>query len=178
MQHRSLIAAALLAVAGCASFDPRSFGVVAADGIVAEAVQLRRAGSAEQKAALTRADEAMRREATAANRLRLASLLVLLPDPLRDPQRAAELVEPLAEAGDPAYGRFAALIAVQAQEQARLARELARGARDVERERVERERERVERDKREEALRQQVEALRGIERGILEREEKLRRREK
>src|SRR3954470_14488776 len=171
MQHRSLIAAALLAVAGCASFDPRSFGVVAADGIVAEAVQLRRAGSAEQKAALTRADEAMRREATAANRLRLASLLVLLPDPLRDPQRAAELVEPLAEAGDPAYGRFAALIAVQAQEQARLARELARGARDLERERV-------ERDKREEALRQQVEALRDIERGILEREDKLRRREK
>src|SRR3954471_1541515 len=171
MQHRSLIAAALLAVAGCASFDPRSFGVVAADGIVAEAVQLRRAGSAEQKAALTRADEAMRREATAANRLRLASLLVMLPDPLRDPQRAAEVVEPLAEAGDPAYGRFAALIGVQAQEQARLARELARGARDLERERV-------ERDKREEALRQQVEALRDIERGILEREDKLRRREK
>ena len=172
MQHRCLIAAALFAFAGCASFDPRSFGVVMADGIVGEAVQLRRAGSAaEQKAALARADEAMRREATPANRLRLASLLVMLPDPLRDPQRAAELVEPLAEAGDPAYGRFAALIAVQAQEQARLARELARGARDLERERV-------ERDKREEALRQQVEALRDIERGILEREDKLRRREK
>ncbi|MBW8906207.1 MAG: hypothetical protein JF611_11155 [Betaproteobacteria bacterium] len=172
MQHRCLIAAALFAFAGCASFDPRSFGVVMADGIVGEAVQLRRAGSAaEQKAALARADEAMRREATPANRLRLASLLVMLPDPLRDPQRAAELVEPLAEAGDPAYGRFAALIAVQAQEQARLARELARGARDLERERV-------ERDKREEALRQQVEALRDIERGILEREDKMRRREK
>ena|SRR5436190_13692354 len=171
MQLRCLIAGALFAVAGCASFDPRSLGVVTADAIVAEAVQLRRAGSAEQKAALARADEAMRREATAANRLRLASLLVMLPDPLRDPQRAAELVEPLAEAGDPAYGRFAALIAVQAQEQARLARELARGARDLERERV-------ERDKREEALRQQVEALRDIERGILEREDKLRRREK
>jgi hypothetical protein len=172
MQHRCLIAAALFAFAGCASLDPRSFGVVMADGIVGEAVQLRRAGSAaEQKAALARADEAMRREATPANRLRLASLLVMLPDPLRDPQRAAELVEPLAEAGDPAYGRFAALIAVQAQEQARLARELARGARDLERERV-------ERDKREEALRQQVEALRDIERGILEREDKMRRREK
>ena len=172
MQHRCLIAAALFAFAGCASFDPRSFGVVMADGIVGEAVQLRRAGSAaEQKAAIARAEEAMRREATSANRLRLASLLVMLPDPLRDPQRAAEVVEPLAEAGDPAYGRFAALIAVQAQEQARLARELARGARDLERERV-------ERDKREEALRQQVEALRDIERGILEREDKLRRREK
>jgi|SRR5580765_1197987 hypothetical protein len=176
MQHRCLISAALFALAGCASLDPRSFGVVAADGIVAEALQLRRAGTAEQKAALARADEAMRREATPANRLRLASLLVLLPDPMRDPQRAAELVEPVAD--DPAYGRFAALIAVQAQEQARLARELTRGARDLERERGERERERIERDKREEALRQQVEALRGIERGILEREEKLRRRDK
>src|SRR3954470_17930185 len=177
MQHRCLIAAALFAFAGCASFDPRRFGVVMADGIVGDAVQLRRAGSAaEQKAALARADEAMRREATPANRLRLASLLVVLPDPMRDPQRAAELLEPIAD--DPAYGRFAALIAVQAQEQARLARELTRGARDLERERGERGRGRVERDKREEALRQQVEALRGIERGILEREEKLRRREK
>src|SRR6478672_2670492 len=124
MQHRCLISAALFALAGCASLDPRSFGVVAADGIVAEA---------------------LRREATPANRLRLASLLVLLPDPMRDPQRAAELVEPVAD--DPAYGRFAALIAVQAQEQARLARELTRGARDLERERGERERERIERDK-------------------------------
>ena len=35
-----------------------------------------------------------------------------------------------------------------------------------------------ERDKREEALKQQLEALRAIERGILEREEKLRRRTK
>ena len=176
MQHRWLIAAALLALAGCASLDPRSFGVVAADGIVAEALQLRRAGTAEQKAALARADEAMRREATPANRLRLASLLVVLPEPMRDPQRAADLLEPIAD--DPAYGRFAALMAVQAQEQARLARELTRTSRDLERERGERDRERVERDKREEALRQQVEVLRGIERGILEREEKLRRRDK
>ena len=171
MRHRRLIALTFLAVVGCASLDPRTFGVVAADGIVGEAVQLRRAGAPEQKAALARAEEAMRREATPANRLRLASLLVMLPDPLRDPQRAAELVEPIADAGDPAYGRFAALIAVQAQEQARLSRELARTARDVERDRA-------ERDKREAELRQQVEALRGIERGIMEREEKLRRRDK
>jgi len=33
-----------------------------------------------------------------------------------------------------------------------------------------------ERDKREEALKQQLDALRAIERGILEREEKMRRR--
>ena len=42
----------------------------------------------------------------------------------------------------------------------------------------ERERSERERDKREEALRQQLEALRAIERGIQEREEKLRRPDK
>jgi hypothetical protein len=171
MQHRCLIAAALVAVAACTALEPRSAAVVTADGIVVEALQVRRAAPAEQKAALARAEEAMRREPISANRLRLGTLLAVLADPLRDPGRAAELLEPLAESGEPSYSRLAALIAVQAQEQVRLARELDRTVR-------ERERDRAERDKREEALRQQVEALRGIERGILEREEKLRRREK
>ena len=51
---------------------------------------------------------------------------------------------------------------------------------DKERERVDKERERLdkERDKREEALKQQLEALRAIERGILEREEKMPRKQK
>jgi hypothetical protein len=40
----------------------------------------------------------------------------------------------------------------------------------------ERERSDKERDKRDEALKQQLDALRSIERGILEREERLRRR--
>jgi hypothetical protein len=172
MQHRCLIAAALVAVAACAALEPRGGGaVVASEGIVAEALQVRRAPPAEQKAALARAEEAMRREPTAASRLRLGTLLAVLAEPLRDAPRAAELLEPLAETAEPGYSRMAALIVVQAQEQVRLARELDRTAR-------ERERDRLERDKREEALRQQVEALRGIERGILEREEKLRRREK
>jgi hypothetical protein len=171
MQHRCLIAAALVAVAACAALEPRSSAVMAADGIVAEALQVRRAPQAEQKAALARAEEAMRRGPTSANRLRLGTLLVVLAEPLRDPARAAELLEPLADTVESGYSRLAVLIALQAQEQARLARELDRTVR-------ERERDRVERDKREEALRQQVEALRGIERGILEREEKLRRRDK
>ena len=171
MQHRCLIAAALVAVAACAALEPRGGAVVASEGIVAEALQVRRAPPAEQKAALARAEEAMRREPTAASRLRLGTLLAVLGEPLRDAARAAELLEPLAETGERGYSRMAALIVVQAQEQVRLARELDRTAR-------ERERDRLERDKREEALRQQVEALRGIERGILEREEKLRRREK
>src|ERR671939_943661 len=117
MQHRCLIAAALVAVAACTALEPRSSAVVAADGIVAEALQVRRAPSAEQKAALGRAEEAMRREPIAASRLRLGTLLAVLAEPLRDPARAAELLEPLAESAEPGYSRLAALIAIQAQEQ-------------------------------------------------------------
>jgi hypothetical protein len=69
-------------------------------------------------------------------------------------------------------GRFSALLAAQVAERQRLARELDRAVR-AERERV---RADAERDKREEALREQLEALRSIERGILEREERLRRK--
>jgi hypothetical protein len=97
-----------------------------------------------------------------------------LPLPLRDDARAAELLEPLVNATEPGSGRFAALLAGQIAERQRLAREVERLAR----ERTAADREHVtadkERDKREEALRQQLEALRAIERGILEREEKLR----
>ena len=94
----------------------------------------------------------------------LAILLATLAPPLRDDARAAELLEPIADPGAPGVGRFAALLAGQVGERTRTARE---------RERSER-----ERDKREEALRQQLEALRAIERGIQEREEKLRRPDK
>ncbi|HET7364095.1 MAG TPA: hypothetical protein VFJ70_11060 [Burkholderiales bacterium] len=97
--------------------------------------------------------------------------MATLAPPLRDDARAAELLEPIADPGAPGVGRFAALLAGQVSDRSRMARE---------RERSER-----ERDKREEALRQQsealreqLEALRTIERGIQEREEKLRRSDK
>jgi hypothetical protein len=138
---------------------------------VAEAVQLARASAAEQKAALARAQQAFLADASAANRLRLAALRATLPEPLKDDARAAELLQPLANVKEPGYGRFAALLTQQVVEHARLAREAERSAR-------ERERNDKERDKREEALRQQLEALRGIERGIQEREDRLRRRDK
>jgi hypothetical protein len=169
MQYRCLFAAALAALVGCAVLEPSAPQIVAADGIVAEVLQATRAPAAEQKAALARAEQAFLGQPSAANRLRLAALLGTLPAPVHDDARAAELLEPLADARAPGYGRLAALLAAQVAEHARVVRELERLARDHERADK-------ERDKREEVLRQQLEALRGIERGILEREERLRRR--
>ena len=170
MQYRCLVAAALLAIAACAPLDSRTPSPVALDALLAEAALAVRAAPGEQKAALARAERAFLSEATPANRLRLATLLASLPEPLHDDARAAELLEPITDANAPGYGRFAAWLTGQVAEHARLSRELERVVR-------ERQASEKERDKREEALRQQVEALRGIERGILERQERLRRRE-
>jgi hypothetical protein len=176
----ALLAAAFAAaaLAGCAQLMPGAD----VDTVVAEALSAARAPAAEQKAALARAQEAFTSSTGDLNRLRLATLLVALPAPLRDDARAIELLEPLADAAKPGSGRFAALLTAQAAERQRLVRENAREAERQAKERHAREAERLaldkERDKREEALRQQLEALRAIERGILEREEKLRRRQK
>jgi len=166
-------AVVLLAIAGCAAVQPL---VNPVDPIVAEALAAARAPAAEQSAALARAEKIG--TASAADRLRLGTLLATLPPPLRDDARAAELLEPLANAGSPGIGRFAALLAAQIHERNRLARELERVSREAERAARERALSDKERDKREEALKQQLEALRAIERGILEREEQMRRRQK
>lgn len=167
---RMVLAAALL-IAGCALLQPQATDIVAVDGVVAEALKAARAPAPEQKAALAAAQAAFEKNPAAGNRLRLATLLAVLPPPLRDDARAGELLEPIANAATPGYGRFAALLAGQLSERQRLGRELERTAR-------ERERADKERDKREEALRQQIEAMQSIERGILEREERLRRRQR
>jgi hypothetical protein len=155
-----LMAVGLLA--GCALLEPQDVDV-----IVADSLKVARGSPVEQKAALARAQGAFEKSPGDANRLRLATLLAVLPGPLRDDARAAELLEPLARTSS-ASGRFAALLSTQISERQRLARELERLARD-------RDRADKERDKREEALRQQIEAMQSIERGIIERQEKLRR---
>ena len=172
-----------LFLTGCAQLYPAAEQPMAMDGVVGEAVTAARAPAAEQRIALARAQQTYAEAATPLNRLRLAALLAVLPAPLRDDAKAAELLEPLADAASPGIGRFAALLSVHIAERQRLSHELERAAREGERSarergRLDRERERMdkERDKREEALRQQLEALRSIERGILEREDWLRRR--
>lgn len=167
MQYRRLFAAALLALGGCAALEPRTARL---DAIMSEVLEAARSSAPDQRAALARAEQAFIEDGSPANQLRLAMLLATLPAPLRDDERAQQLLQPLASAGGPRYGRIAALLLAQVAEHARLTREAERAVR-------ERERTDKERDKREEALRQQVEALRGIERGIREREERLRRRD-
>jgi septal ring factor EnvC (AmiA/AmiB activator) len=165
---------ALFLLSACAGFpllDPSPV-----DGAVAEALSASRAPVAEQKAALARAEQAFVKEPSSSNRLKLATLLAALPGPLRDDGRAVELLAPLADALSPGAGRYAALLTMQVQERQRLARELERSARERERLASERAAADKERDKREEALRQQLEALRSIERNILEREDRLRRK--
>jgi hypothetical protein len=172
-----LLAAALLSMlAGCAALQPGGDEPLAVSDVVSEAVRVARAPAAEQRGALAAAQETVTREPGALARLRLATLLATLPAPLRDEARAADMLAPLASGGESsAIGHFAALLGQQIAERQRLARELERAAK--ERSRAEAERERVERagEEREKALRQQLEALRSIERGILEREERLRR---
>jgi hypothetical protein len=179
MVIRTTLFAATLLVAGCALLEPQTDAV---DRIVAESLSAARAPATEQKAALAKAQATFEKDTGAANRLRLATLLAQLPPPLRDDARALELLEPLANPANAGYGRFAALLSAQLSERQRLARELDRVVRESdrvarERERADKERERgdKERDKREEELRRQLEAMQSIERGILERQEKLRR---
>ena len=163
----------VLALAGCAAVQPL---VNPVDAILAEAVAAARAPAAEQQAALARAQQLGVQ--SPADRLRLATLLATLPPPLRDDARAAKLLEPIADAASPGIGRFAAVLAAQIAERQRVAQELDRVSREATHAARERAVADKERDKREEALKQQIEALRAIERGILEREEKLRRRQK
>jgi hypothetical protein len=168
-----------LALAGCAALEP---AIDPVDAVLREAVQAAAASAPEQKAALAAAQKAFVADSSTYNRLRLATLLVTLPAPLRDDARAGELLEPMAEAAGSSTGRFAAFLATQLAERQSLAREAHKLSAELERlskERAQVERERQvadkEREKREEALRQQLEALRAIERGILDREERLRR---
>jgi hypothetical protein len=166
------------ALAGCAALQPGADQSVAADSMIGEALSAARAPVAEQKAALSRAQQRFLQDPTMLNRVRLATLLAALPAPLRDDARAAELLEPVADASVPGLRRFAALLLAQAAERQRLVRENDRMARERDRTEKEHSRSDKERDQREEALRQQLEALRSIERGILEREERLRKRQK
>lgn len=162
LKTRLLVLAA--ALAGCTTL-PAPFVPNPVESIVADAAAAARAPASEQAAALARAEKAAASGAQA-DRLRLATLLAVLPAPLGDDARAGELLQSVTEGS---LGRFAGLLSSQIAERQRLARELERVRSDAERNAR-------ERDKREDTLKQQIEALRAIDRNIREREEKLRMR--
>jgi hypothetical protein len=171
-----------LALAGCAALEQLD----PVDSVLREAVNAARASAADQKSVLAGAQQSLVSDTSTVNRLRLATLLASLPAPLRDEARAAELLEPIADPNGSSSGRFAAFLATQLAERQRIAREVDRLAKEragyekeraaYEKERATYEKDRQERDKREEALKQQLEALRAIERGILDREDRMRRK--
>ncbi len=170
---KRLLAGLGIALTACAELPlPLQPGI---DNILAEAAAAARAPAAQQKAALARAQLDFAADPAPTQRVRLAALLATLPEPLHDDARALELLEPVVETPS-AAGRFAAFLSAHIAERQRLVREVDRLAK--ERAAAEREHQNAEkeRDKREEALRQQLEALRAIERGILEREERLRKK--
>lgn len=172
---KAVVGALIVLLAGCASLSPGAGERAKVSGIVAQAVASARAPAATQQRTLRLAREAYRRDRSVENRLRLATLLATLPAPLRDDGAAYALLKPLAADRDESpYVSFGALLAVQVAERLRLTRESERAVREQERAVREQERVAREAEQREKTLREQLDALKSIERGIVEREERIR----
>ncbi|MFZ1908739.1 MAG: hypothetical protein WAU52_06615, partial [Burkholderiales bacterium] len=121
--------------------------------------------------------EAFQSDRSVVNRLQLATLLATLPAPLRDDGAAHALLRPVAAGhGESPLQDFAVLLAGQVADRLRLARESEQAAREHERSmRAAELREQALREQ-QQTLSEQLDALKSIERGIVEREEKLRRK--
>lgn len=166
MKALAILLATLLG--GCALLSTEAKESAQVSRITSGTVTAARSPADAQRQLLERARRDFQHDASEVNRLRLAALLITLPDPLRDEARGAALLKPLTarDAASP-YGSFAVLLSSQLAERQRIARDAERAAKESERTAREGE-------KREEALQQQLDALKSIERGIIEREEKLR----
>lgn len=172
---RAIVGALVILLAGCASFGPGAGERAKVSEIVAQAVAAARAPAATQQRTLRLAREAYRRDRSVENRLRLATLLATLPAPRRDDGAAYALLKPFtAERGESPYVSFGALLAAQVVERLRLTRESERAVQEQERAVREQESVAREAEQREKTLREQLDALKSIERGIVEREERIR----
>lgn len=173
-----LLLAFAAAVSGCAAFQsPR---VDPVEPIVAEAVRLIGAAGAEQREAIEASRLGVERARSAGDAAALEVALVrrgvLLgalsgPTQVQAISQAVALMEPVARrSSDQAIGRYAALQVAALREREQLAaalrasQERAAGADDRARAATERVN----------LLRQQLDALKSAERGILEREERMR----
>jgi len=173
---RAFVVALVWLLGGCAQLAPGAGESARVNEIVAQTVAAARAPASEQRRALRLAQEAYRRDRGTANRLHLAALLATLPAPLRDDAAASSLLKPLAAAqGESPYVSFGALLAAQIAERRQLAHESERAVKESERAAKEYERSARAAEERAQTLLEQLNALKAIERGIVEREEKMRR---
>src|SRR5574340_1810477 len=113
-------------LSGCAALQPGADEVFGLDRVLSEVVGVVRAPAAEQKTALARAQQQFAADSSPLRRAKLAALLATLPAPLHDDARAAELLDPIVDAGSPGAGRFAAFLSTQIAERQRLVREAER----------------------------------------------------
>jgi hypothetical protein len=194
MKTALAILAALLS--GCALLRPDVGEALQVQEIVGGTVSTARATPEEQRRRLAHAQQMYAAVPDDANRLRLAALLVTLPPPWRDDGRAANLLEPLAtRRPQTPVAELAGMLAASVAERQRLARELRAAASraqaaetraEAAQSRVAAAASRVEEAERREAaaaeradmLQRQLDALKAIERGILEREERRRLRQR
>jgi hypothetical protein len=162
---------AVLLLSGCAALQPGTGESVQVSEIVAAAMAAMRATPEEQRRQLSHAQQMFTATQDDLNRVRLATLLSLLPAPMRDDARAAALLEPLAaRRPETPMVQYAGLLAAGAVERQRITRDLRAAEK---REEAAEERAGTMRQQAD-TLRQQLEALKSIERGILEREERRR----
>jgi len=149
---RGALLLSLVLVAGCAALSPGAGDAVVVSRIMAETREAAAAAPGVRRTRLAEAAERYRRQPDDASRLRLAAMCVILPEPLRDDERAWTLLAPLA-GRRPAtpLADYAALLQAQISER----RKLSEAG-----------------DRRQRSLRQQLEALRASERAMIEREER------
>lgn len=192
MRVAAVLCAAL--ISGCALLQPDGGEALQVRDIVGAAASGVRASAEEQRRQLVHAQQMYAAVPNDANRVRLAALLGTLPLPWRDDARVVTLLEPLASRRQESpLTQLASLMVASAAERQRLARELRAAER---REEAARERAAVLRQQLEAAevravtlrqqleaaeeravtQRQQLDALKSIERGILEREERRRKK--
>lgn len=161
----------ILLLAGCAILRHGAGESLQVSEIVSAAVLAARAAPEEQRRQLNHAQQMFAAVQNDMNRVRFATLLAMLPAPLRDEARATALLEPLAaRRPETPLVQFAALLAAGTAERQRITRDLRAAER---REEVAEERGSALRHQAD-TLRQQLDALKSIERGILEREERRR----
>jgi hypothetical protein len=180
-----VLAALAVLIAGCALVQPEDASSRQLREIVGEALEAARAAPEEQRRRLAQARQRYDAVPNEPNGVRYAALLATLPPPLRDDEKAAAVLGPLAaQRPESPLTQLAGLLAASVAERQRLAQvvraaeQRAASAAQQAESALERaqsaERREESANQRANTLQSQVEALKSIERSILQREERRR----